>query len=138
VRILVTGGRDFRDVALFTRTMNALYEQRPFDTVIHGDCPTGADAMVRPWVLSRVDTKGFGPMIIRPFPADWKTHVCRGDSQCRKRSTCRAAGPARNAKMVVSAQPHLCVAFPGGSGTYNCVTCARIEGVEIFDVGGMF
>lgn len=129
--VLVTGGRDFRDVALFVRTMNALYERLQFGTVVHGACATGADAMVRPWVLGRVSTRGFGPMIIRPFPADWKTHVCRVDSRCRSRSTCRAAGPVRNQLMVDRACPGHCVAFHGGTGTEDCVARARKAGAEI-------
>lgn len=129
--VLVTGGRDFRDMALFVRTMNALYERLQFGAVVHGACATGADAMVRPWVLGRVNTKGFGPMIVRPFPADWYTHVCRVGSRCRSRNLCRAAGPVRNQYMVDWTCPSHCVAFPGGTGTNDCVTRARKAGAEI-------
>lgn len=122
--LLITGGRDFTDVALFFRTLDELYEVHGFGTIIHGGCPTGADAMVAQWVTrsigTRIGHRPFGPIIVRVYPADWAKHG-------------KAAGPIRNQELV-DARPNICAAFPGHRGTADCVRRAKAAGVHVLEV----
>jgi hypothetical protein len=81
-------------------------------TVVHGDCPTGADAYANMWGHIQPD------VTIEKHPADWETHG-------------RAAGPIRNRKMV-ELGADVCLAFiknnsPGASGTAQMAQEAGIK-----------
>lgn len=53
--------------------------------------------------------------------ADWNKHG-------------KAAGPLRNKKMLEMYPDALVVAFPGGRGTTNCVTTAKVLGLDVMEV----
>lgn len=114
-RVLVCGGRDFRDRALVFETMDALLKERGIATVIHG-CASGADHEAEVWSVSR-------RLKVMRYAADWKQHG-------------RAAGPIRNAKMLADGKPDVVVAFPGGRGTADMVRRARAANVEVIEVEG--
>lgn len=78
-RVLICGGRDYADRATFTRTLDRLFEARgwttppdemgnwlPTVTIIHGACPTGADAMADEYAVVNWCQ-------IEEYPADWST-----------------------------------------------------------------
>lgn len=45
------------------------------------------------------------------------------------------AGPLRNQRMVDALpKPVLCIAFPGGRGTADCVSRARAAGIPVIEV----
>ena len=112
MRIIVTGGRSYADRE---RVFAVLDEYAGEDTltIVHGGCPTGADHWANEWML----TMERGPEV---FPADWKKHG-------------RGAGPIRNQRMV-DAGADLCIVFPGGQGTFDCVRRARKAGIEVREV----
>lgn len=110
MRVLVCGGRNFRDRGLVFLTLSALDDANRIDLLIEGGA-TGADRFAREWAqLQRVPYK--------TFEADWKTHG-------------NMAGPRRNAMMLVEGDPHLVVAFPGGTGTAHMVKIAKQRGVNV-------
>lgn len=111
-RILVTGGRNYANVRLLTRTLDDLARTRAIAVIIHGNAP-GADSLAAEWARrSRVP--------VEAYPADWR----RG----------KGAGPERNARMLAEGKPDLVVAFPGGRGTADMVRRARAAGVRVVEV----
>ena len=98
MRILVTGSRDWADKDAIWSELAALAQADPFATLVHGACPTGADAIADDWWT------GFGGDPER-HPADWS----RG----------RKAGPERNAAMVALGAD-LCLAFIGDCTSRRC------------------
>lgn len=119
MRILVCGGRDYRDRdAVFKWLDNNTPRTEPDEygndmpkdvTIIHGKCPTGADRWADEWAV--VNWCG-----IEEYPADWRKHG-------------RAAGPIRNQQMIDEGRPDFAVAFPGGNGTADMVRRLKKAGV---------
>lgn len=114
MRILVCGGRDFRDWSLLWNTLDELADEwLNYIEVIHGDA-AGADqgADIWCWCNDLIPTR---------YPADWKKHKY-------------AAGPIRNKRMLEEGKPDLVIAFPGGKGTANMVKLAKEAGVEVREI----
>lgn len=111
--VLVTGGRDFADAGLVNLALTAIAP----GMVIEGGA-TGADRLCREWATAH------GVQVLT-MEANWAHYG-------------PAAGPRRNSAMVRVAQ--LCgavvVAFPGGSGTADCVGKARAAGLVVVEVEG--
>ena len=105
-KLLVTGGRSFRDWPHVWRELDRIAPS----LIIVGDCKTGVDATVRRW-------GSVHSVRVVVFEADWDTHG-------------KAAGPIRNQKMV-DEEPDLCLAFHGGRGTEDCVRRAQKAGIEV-------
>lgn len=129
IRVIVTGGRfygeefdrerQYRQLWLRERdhvneTLNELLRLYGEDLLIVQGGAKGADRAARDWAL-RLD----GPRPIT-FAADW-------------RGLGRAAGPIRNGEMV-AAGADLVVAFPGNSGTADCVRQAREARLYVLDL----
>lgn len=129
LRILVTGSRDWRDRRAVGQALvsaiedhgahlivpdNVVGQQMQWErvTVVHGDCPRGADR-----IASRI-AEAWG-MQVEAHPADWARYG-------------RAAGHRRNAEMVALGAD-LCVAFPLGEsrGTRDCIRRARAAGIPV-------
>ncbi len=102
-RVLVCGGRDYKDRQRMFAYLDALHEREGITYIIHGDS-RGADRMSGEWGKAR-------HIPVKPYPANWTKY---GPS----------AGPIRNRAMFVVSQPHLVVAFPGGSGTADMISVA--------------
>lgn len=111
-RVLVCGGRDYRDAKHVRRVLDGLRIEHGPLTIIEGGAG-GADACASEWAHLR----GFDNLTFR---ADWTAHG-------------RAAGPIRNQKMIEEGKPDLVVAFPGGSGTADMVRRARAAGVPVIE-----
>lgn len=115
-RILVTGSRDFDDSDLIAFQLGWAAGEGAREgrrvTVIHGACPTGADAMADR--LAR--DHGF---TVEPHPADWRGHG-------------KAAGPIRNRGMV-QAGADVCLAFikDGSHGATGCADMAERAGIPV-------
>lgn len=110
-RILVTGSRSFPYADLIERDLTILAEKWPEDTIlVHGDCPTGADAIAeRVWTgLGRKTEK---------HPADWEKYA-------------KYAGPKRNKEMV-ELGADLCLAYPtkDSKGTKHCIEEVKKAGI---------
>ncbi|MGH3657836.1 MAG: DUF2493 domain-containing protein, partial [Micromonosporaceae bacterium] len=81
VRVLVTGSRTWNSYRTIATVLEALHREHGGRLVIvHGACPSGADAIAAAWCRRHGVPQ-------ERHPADWRT---RG----------RVAGPARNAAMV--------------------------------------
>lgn len=114
MRILVTGSRDWADGEAIRKALEPF--RSPADgslpILVHGGCPTGADALAdscaRSW--------GWETEV---YPADWSAHG-------------RAAGPIRNQRMVDS-RPDFCLAFirNGSRGATGCVEMAERAGISV-------
>lgn len=93
VRILVTGSRTWDDVESIEKALQRALVQIPTGTevtLVHGDCPTGADRIAKDIWLGWI-TAGYVPwkLGIEYHPADWHRLG-------------KSAGPIRNAEMVAS------------------------------------
>lgn len=109
MRVLVCGGRDYRSRGTVFHTLTELHPS----VVIHGGCPTGADAFAQEWASPVVP--------IEMYAAEWDKHG-------------KAAGPIRNQRMIDEGKPDLVVAFPGGRGTADMVRRARKAGIPVREV----
>ena len=118
MRILVTGSRDWtdRDAVFVAILRQIIGMDRRHITIVHGACPTGADA----FAAELADWNGIRE---ERHPADWKA---RG----------KAAGPIRNQAMV-DAGADICLAFPLDSsrGTRDCMRRAEAAGIPVVDCG---
>jgi hypothetical protein len=117
-RVLVTGSRDWKDLravhdAIWRQYVDNLDTAMGF-TVVHGDCPTGADAFASSYCLM-----SSAPIIEEKHPADWDTHG-------------KAAGPLRNQEMV-DLGADVCLAFPlpESRGTRDCMRRAKAAGIPV-------
>ncbi len=123
MKVLVTGSRDWTDRKAIERELRKL----PAGTIIvHGACPTGADA-----IADEIARKlGFE---VRPYPADW--------DEAERQGNRNSAGPIRNSKMLRDEHPDkdgvpfdLCLGFTlnldRSRGTRDCVRKARKAGIK--------
>jgi hypothetical protein len=114
MRVLVCGGRDYRDRDHVNNELIRLNHRRgPFSVIIHG-AATGADHEAMLWA----EMMGIKH---KPVAAEWE-------------KLGKAAGPARNQRMIDEGKPELVIAFPGGSGTADCVRRAEKAGIEVIRI----
>lgn len=124
MRVLVTGGRDFKDGAMVRLALS----QVPVGaTLVHG-AATGADSLAAAqWEAWGHETEA--------HPADWEA-PCRptcmpGHRRPRGGGTyCPAAGVYRNEEMLNTGVAFL-IAFPGGRGTGDMVERCKAAGVPV-------
>jgi YspA, cpYpsA-related SLOG family len=116
VRILITGSREWTDWRLLHWALKDAARGVRWDevTVVHGDCPSGADFFAG-------DFARCAGMTEERHPADWDKHG-------------KAAGPIRNQEMV-NAGADVCLAFfqPGAAnrGTRDCASRAERAGIPV-------
>jgi hypothetical protein len=113
MKILVTGGRDFRDgdrVRAVFKKITAAYGAANL-TLICG-MAAGADAIAWEAALENAWHD------IKEFRANWDTEG-------------RSAGAIRNTRMLEEGKPDFCVAFPGGRGTQDMVDKCERAGVRV-------
>ena len=121
MKVLVTGSRTWDNKAAIEREFKKL-PPGPTTIIVHGACPTGADA------LADAAAMKFG-FQIRRFPAQWETEG-------------RKAGPVRNSKMIREEHSDrdgipitLGLAFTPdlerSRGTRDCVLKARKAGIKV-------
>lgn len=132
MRVIVCGGRDYRDRDTLVRWLAVL----PPDTVIvHGECKTGADAIAEDYWR---DCLGFET---EKHPADWPGQcrdTCKPGHRKRRRDGseyCPMAGNYRNQAMA-DLGADWCLAFPGGTGTADMTRRARAAGIPVKVVPG--
>lgn len=123
-RVLVTGSRNWPSRAAVVDCLVDLAHQAGGPgstlTVVHGACPTGADAIAAAWCHHWV---GPWPNVLEePHPADWRPGG-RFDA---------SAGFRRNAKMVaLGADLVLAFCRAGSRGTMHTVGLARDAGIPV-------
>jgi hypothetical protein len=110
MRMLVTGSRDWADARLVRRAMRDYAVDDDPITVVHGDCPSGADAIADAVAL------GLSWKTER-HPADWRTYG-------------KGAGFRRNAEMVALGAD-ICLAFirDGSRGATHTADTAEEAGI---------
>lgn len=110
MRLLVTGGRDYREDDLIYQALDKVHDETPVHLLIAGDA-RGADRIALRWATER-------GVQYHLFGADWRRYG-------------NLAGPIRNTAMLTRGQPDLCVAFPGGKGTADMVRQCEKAGVPV-------
>jgi predicted Rossmann-fold nucleotide-binding protein len=112
VKILVCGGRNYRDEERVYDQLDTLQEIGGVSLIIEGGAH-GADSLARRWAHDR------GIHCVTML-ALWDHY---GPS----------AGPKRNAAMLLL-QPDLVMAFPGGAGTADMVKKARERKIDVMEI----
>jgi hypothetical protein len=130
-RVLVTGSRDWQDRKMVFDALDAVLAEvawaardagrQPWTlTVVHGQCPSGADWQARRWYWSR-SRLWHGHVYEDPHPADW-SRLGKG------------AGNARNQEMVDKGA-NRCLAFywaeAANAGTADCTARAEAAGISV-------
>ena len=110
LHMIVAGGRDFDDEAMLGRVLDHHVDPEA-DVILHGACPTGADALADKWAR-----RNFAE--VRRFPADWDRYG-------------RRAGPIRNQEMA--REGSILIAFWDGKsrGTKGMIDLALCRGLEV-------
>lgn len=111
MRVLVCGGRDYRDRDKVFAVLDELLPKMSW--LMCGGAP-GADTIAWDWGWSR-------NFHCQRYLADWKTHGPK-------------AGPIRNQQMLTEGEPSVVIAFRGGRGTADMIRRARAAGVEVREI----
>ncbi|WP_218109079.1 DciA family protein [Streptomyces sp. LUP47B] len=138
VHVLVTGSRTWDDHqavanALLDAWHDAVQTVSPevHFTVVHGDCPSGADAIAKQWAI---DNRVFHHAV----PADW-AGPCTPDcpptphrKTSRRGEYCPLAGHHRN-QLMVDMGIDLVLAFRRNNsrGTTDCINRAKSAGIPV-------
>jgi len=109
MKVLVCGGRDFTDKAWLWSVLDAKHLALPIRMIIQGEA-RGADTLAKEWAASN-------KVPCLSVPADWEAHGKR-------------AGFIRNALMLTF-EPDLVLATPGGKGTNMMCVLAEKKGTPI-------
>lgn len=119
-RVLVCGGRYYRDKEHLYAVLDAFHAREEIFLVIHGDsgeldsdgrAVCGADKIAGNWAWDR-------KVPLQVFPAQWDKWG-------------PPAGPIRNTQMLTVGQPTVVIAFPGGKGTANMIKQAEQKGIPV-------
>lgn len=118
VRVVVTGGRNYADHAALFEVLDATQELLGIFALAHGGA-RGADRLADIWARAN----GIEPAV---YEAEW--------SRYHKPGKKNPAGAIRNRKMLINFAPDVVIAFPGGTGTADCVRAARDFGFRVIDL----
>lgn len=117
MRVLVTGGRTFRDRSWLFAGLDMLHKMTPIVEIIEGGA-TGADTIGYEWAYAR-------EVRCTVVPAQWERY-----SAGLKMGSKNPAGAIRNTEMA-KMKPDLVLACPGGNGTAHMVEVARAHGLKV-------
>lgn len=110
MRVLVCGGRDFRNWPRLDAALRDLLVDQPDQAIIQGGAK-GADCLAAAW--------GFWKSVpVEEYAAEWEIYG-------------KKAGGIRNQKMLDEGRPDVVLAFPGGKGTADMVKRAELAGIEV-------
>lgn len=149
VRLLVTGSRFYPDAEGLEEELELAWHEATEANglvefvLVHGDCPTGADAITQAWAERN---RPYGVRAER-HPAEWDVcgFECPPTPQHRRPrrpgdiyhpgtadTWCPGAGPRRNAAMAALGA-NLCLAALHGPaiGTRDCIRHARSAGIPV-------
>lgn len=117
MKVLVTGGRDFRDRAWLYAGLDLLHSTHPITELIEGGA-SGADCLAANWAIWRGHRAAGAPSIKHTkVAAEWGSHG-------------KSAGAIRNGEMA-KMDPDVVLACPGGKGTQHMVDTARARGLRV-------
>lgn len=126
MRLLVCGGRAYRDRARVFATLSILHLENPITCIIHGNAGqlelvgdmrmlTGADRLAGEWA-------DLHKILVEVYKADWQKYG-------------KIAGHIRNESMLRFGRPDKVLGFPGHSGTWDMLTRAHNANVPIMCIG---
>ncbi|MEU1133556.1 SLOG family protein [Streptomyces sp. NPDC005900] len=117
-RVLVTGSRDWVAEQVVRRELSRVWREAGGPVVVvHGACPTGADAQAAQWVADW--STGFNGVAEERHPAQWRTNG-------------KAAGFIRNAHMVnLGADVVLAFIRNGSRGASHTAALAEQAGISV-------
>lgn len=110
LRIIVCGGREYKDKYGLSVVLTDLNEQHGLSCVITGAAP-GADTLALEWARANEIT-------FIGIPAQWRKFL-------------KKAGPLRNRHMASQGRAHLLLAFPGGAGTADMIKAAAEHSIPV-------
>jgi len=119
MKIVVTGGRDFNEPYFVGRHLDKLHAKYRFTALVEGGA-RGVDRFAKHWARQAT------PAVI---------HISEQLTQDEWDQYGKMAGAVRNGRMLRIHTPALVIAFPGGSGTANCVELAEALGIDIVRIG---
>lgn len=140
-RVILTGSRRWEDREAIAVALANLASKHGSLTVVHGDCPTGADRIAAEWCESvQRDVLKWGTgganAVAEPHPADWR-HCSRECNPAHRKwrgdeTYCPTAGHRRNQEMA-DAGADLVLAFPIGKspGTRDMIKRAQAAGLRV-------
>lgn len=129
MRIIVTGSRSYshpeRVHLVLKGVTQGLIDSGETVTLVHGDCPTGADKYANDWAEGVNIAAGRQAVVIEKFPADWDAHG-------------KMAGAYRNRAMA-DLGADVVYAFPEGDsrGTRGMMMECRKRNLNVVDVEEM-
>lgn len=122
MRVLVTGGRDFRNREWLYAGLNLLDEISGGITELIEGGASGADCLAANWAI----WKGYETDLKHTrVPAEWERY-----SASLKAGQKNPAGAIRNVEMA-KMMPDVVLACPGGSGTQHMIDVARAHGIRV-------
>lgn len=114
MKILVCGGRDYKNKERLFEKLDSVNRLTPVSKVIQGGA-WGADALAVAWAADN-------GIEIATYPANWKKWGS-------------FAGSIRNAEMLAkNPDIEIVLAFPGGNGTENMINTAKHAGFCVIKV----
>lgn len=125
MKLIVTGSRDWVDSFQIRCALDIFTAYKGYpNTLVHGDCPSGADFIADQIAMEGNDQYSTSWNIVR-YPADWDRYG-------------RAAGPIRNELMIdENLDANYVLAFPLGEsrGTRHCMGYAQSKGLTVVNLG---
>lgn len=124
MKVLVTGGRNFRETSLIYDALDAIFKTDGEDMILVTGGATGADRRAMEWAIDR-------QVPYFTFPARWKRYAQFGNKK-------NPAGMIRNGEMLKKAPPNIVLAFPTpgaeNNGTRGMMAIAAKAGIMVIDV----
>ena len=114
MKVLVCGGRDFKEVSFLEHALNEIDKEVGRISFIINGAAEGADRHSSTWARNH-------GIHYAEMPALWQYNG-------------KSAGPKRNNAMIECFNPDLIVAFPGGAGTENMVKLGHANNIEVIDL----
>lgn len=130
IRLVVTGGRDFKDVTFIEERLDHLLNEYGICEVIQGEA-NGVDSICKNWAIKR-------GVPVRCVPAEWDNLNVKPLRIKRNRYGKEynvMAGTIRNQKMLDDyPQPDYAVVFPGGRGTNDMRRRIYSKNIIVWDL----
>lgn len=111
MRILVCGGRDYRDAEAVFAALDRAHIKHGISCIIAG-AASGADHLAAAWAKERA-------VDLIEFPSGWNALLDIG-------------APLRNRQMLAKGKPDAVIAFPGGRGTADMIRAATAAGLKVW------
>lgn len=130
MRIVVTGGRDFKDRCIIHGCLDYIHSLKTITAIRHGNA-NGVDKICGEW--ARINH-----IVEEICEPDWDD-ISKPDAIIKETSSGKKynakAGHDRNQSMLDQLpKPDLCVPFPGGAGTKDMLKRMHKSGIPVYEV----